>query len=58
MQYFYNRYIDFSGYMRIIKAYRAKHKQTKHILGGTKKWKKNRVSAQKALSHEHFYKKG
>ena len=36
MQYFYNKAIDIFGYMRIMKAYIAKHKQTKHILGGTK----------------------
>ena len=42
MQYFYNKAIDISGYMYIMKAYRAKHKKTKHILGGNKKcyfWK-------------------
>ena len=27
MQYFYNKAIDISGYMRIMKAYRVKHKR-------------------------------
>ena len=36
---FYSGWVDFSGYMRIMKAYRAKHKQ-KNILGGTKNGKR------------------
>ena len=37
MQYFYSERVDISVYMRIMKAYRAKHKQTKQ--GGNKKMK-------------------
>ena len=45
-------YIDISGVLRIMKAYRAKHKQTKHILGGNKKMKKECREYAKRVAEE------